>query len=65
MANIIVAIPITPSGLGLVEAGIAGVLILMGIEKNISISVAILNNLINYWNQLIVGFFVYIKSKRS
>ena len=64
-ANAVMTIPITPSGLGLVEAGIAVILMLVGVEKNIAISVALLNGLINYWNQLAFGLLVYIISKRS
>lgn len=65
MANAIMTIPVTPSGLGLVEAGIVGILMLVGIDRNIAVSVAILNSLINYWNQLVFGFLVYIVSNRS
>ena len=61
----IMIIPITPSGLGFVEAGIAGILLLVGVDKNIAISVALINNLISYLNQLIFGFLVYIISNKS
>lgn len=65
LANLLIALPLTPSGIGIVEAGVAGILILLNIEKNVAVSIALLNGIVNYWNQLIVGFFAYIFSKRS
>ena len=65
LANALMIIPITPSGLGFVEAGVSGVLILAGIDKNIAISIALLSSIVNYWNQLGFGFLTYIISKKS
>lgn len=59
----VMIIPLTPAGLGFVEAGIAGILLLVGIDRNLAISVALINSFISYWNQLIFGFLVYLVSK--
>ncbi len=64
MANLLLILPITPSGLGVVEAGVIGVLIFVGINKDISVAVALLNNIVNYWNQLLFGFIAYTFSKK-
>lgn len=65
MSNTLMMIPITPSGLGFVEMGIASVLFFVGIERNIAVSVALLYSTVGYWNQLVFGFIAYIFSKRS
>ena len=64
MANAIMIVPITPSGLGFVEGGILGILIFLGIDKNLAISVVLINSVINYWNLLFVGFLAYVLSKK-
>ena len=64
VANLLLALPLTPSGLGIVETGIAGVLIFVGVKNDIAVSVALLNNLVGYWNQLIFGFVAYLRSNR-
>lgn len=64
MANILLIVPITPSGLGVIEAGVIGVLIFVGVNKDIAVAVTLLNNIVNYWNQLLFGFFAYAFSKK-
>jgi len=64
MANILLILPITPSGLGVVEAGVVGVLIYVGLNKDISVTAALLYNIVNYWNQLLFGFLAYVFSKK-
>lgn len=64
-AALLTALPITPAGLGAVELAIAGVLMIVGIDKNLAVSVAILDRLISYWSLLIVGGLAYfITDKR-
>jgi hypothetical protein len=57
-ASLLTAFP-TPAGLGAVELGIAGLLILFGIEKEIAISIALLDRLISYWSILVFGGILY------
>lgn len=57
-ASLLTAFP-TPAGLGAVEAGIAGLLILFGIDKEMAVSIALLDRLISYWSVLLVGGLLY------
>jgi|Deesub1362B_J571_1020462.scaffolds.fasta_scaffold00881_4 hypothetical protein len=57
-ASLLTAFP-TPAGLGAVEFGIAGLLILFGIEKEVAISIALLDRLISYWSILVFGGILY------
>ena len=61
----------TPSGLGFVEVGIVGILLLAGnaglvagVDENLAWSVAILDRTISYWSVILVGFGAYVLSKR-
>jgi len=63
-AQILTALPLTPAGLGIVEASIAGVLILVGVDKNIAVSIAILDRLISYWSLMILGGITYSLSDK-
>jgi len=58
--NLLGAIPLTPAGLGFVEFGIAALLILVGFDKNLSISIALLARLGTYWSQMVFGLIVYL-----
>jgi len=64
IANLLLALPLTPSGIGIVETGIAGALILVGVKNDIAVSVALLNNVVGYWNQVIFGFVAYLRYNR-
>ncbi len=57
-ASLLTAFP-TPAGLGAVELGIAGLLILFGVEKEPAISIALLDRLISYWSILVFGGVLY------
>jgi uncharacterized protein (TIRG00374 family) len=70
-AALLTTLPFTPAGLGLVESGIIGILLLAGslglitdIDKNLATSVAILDRTISYWSLIVVGAVVYAFSKR-
>ena len=57
-SSLLTAFP-TPAGLGAVELGIAGLLILFGIEKEVAVSIALLDRLISYWSVLVFGGILY------
>ena len=70
-AALLTTLPFTPAGLGLVESGIIGILLLAGslglitdIDKNLATSVAILDRTISYWSLILVGAVIYAFSKR-
>lgn len=62
--SLLTALPITPSGLGAVEAAVVGILLLAGVDKNLAFSIAIMDRIIGYWSQLAVGAVVYSVSKK-
>ena len=64
LAAVLSSVPITPAGLGAVEAGTAGFLILFGLDKNFAITSVFLVRLINYWSIVVIGAVVYFLSKK-
>ncbi|MBI2908850.1 MAG: flippase-like domain-containing protein [Chloroflexi bacterium] len=62
--SIITVIPFTPGGLGLAEAGIIGLLMISNITKQDAVSIAILDRVISYWSIVVVGFIVFLASRR-
>jgi|Deesub1362A_J573_1020465.scaffolds.fasta_scaffold00016_59 hypothetical protein len=59
------AFPLTPAGLGAVELVMAGLLILVGINKDMAVSVAIMDRFISYWCILILGGIIYALSSKT
>lgn len=64
-SSLLTAVPALPGGLGLVELGIIGVLTLFNVSSATSASVALLDRVINYWSIVILGFILYLVSKRK
>jgi len=69
---LLTVLPITPSGLGVVESGIVLVLLLaseMGLLPEVgraqALSVALLDRLVAYWSLLFFGIVVYVFSKKT
>jgi len=62
---VLTTIPATPGGLGIAQSGMATVMILLGVSKSNATAVVILDSLLSYWSIAIVGFVVYLLSKRS
>lgn len=52
--------PITPAGLGVVEALVISVLPLVGIAEDAAAAIAILDRLISYWSLIVVGLPLYV-----
>jgi uncharacterized protein (TIRG00374 family) len=48
-------VPITPGGLGFVEAGLTSVLVLAGVEANAAVVATLLYRLVSYWLPIPVG----------
>jgi uncharacterized protein (TIRG00374 family) len=70
-AALLTTLPFTPGGLGIVETGVAGILVLAGslglisgMDRNLAASVAILDRTISYWSLIVVGLIIYALSKR-
>ena len=62
---VLTTIPATPGGLGIAQSGMATVMVLLGVRSNQAVDVVIMDSLLSYWSIAVVGFFVYLLSKRS
>lgn len=61
LANaLLTVVPFTPGGLGLVEAGMIGLLMLAGVTKEEAAAAAILDRSISYWSIVAFGFVVFL-----
>jgi uncharacterized protein (TIRG00374 family) len=63
-SSLLTALPITPAGLGAVEVAIVGILLVFGIDKNIAVSIAILDRLISYWSVVPLGYITFVMSSK-
>jgi uncharacterized protein (TIRG00374 family) len=59
-ANIITLVPITPGGLGLVEAGLGSMLILAGVHGGDAFLATLAYRLASYWLPLLAGPLAYL-----
>jgi glycosyltransferase 2 family protein len=65
-SSLLTALPLTPGGLAVVEGTVTLVLTtFFGVEKNLSIAVTLLDRTINFWSIIVIGFVVYLFSKRK
>ena len=55
-------IPITPGGLGIVEAGLSGLLIVAGVPGGDAVVATLAYRIISYWLPILVGPFAYLPS---
>jgi uncharacterized protein (TIRG00374 family) len=60
VAGIVALIPITPGGLGLVEASLSGFLILAGVEASNAFLATLAYRLCSYWLPLLAGPVAYL-----
>ena len=63
-ASLLLTVP-TPGGLGAVEVGLAGLLTLFGVNKDLALAVALLDRVISYWGLVAAGLPTYLFSKRA
>jgi uncharacterized protein (TIRG00374 family) len=57
-------IPATPGGLGFVEAGLVGFLVLAGVDAGTAAVATLGYRLISYWLPLPVGLVAYVLARR-
>ena len=62
---VLTTIPFTPGGLGLVEAGLLGMMVYLGIPKVDAAAVVLVDRVLSYYSVAFFGFLVYLLSKRS
>jgi uncharacterized protein (TIRG00374 family) len=60
VAKLLALIPITPGGLGIVEAGLSALLILAGVPGGDAVVATLGYRIISYWLPIFVGPFAYI-----
>ena len=58
-AQVLAQIPITPGGLGFVEAGLTGTLTLIGVGAGAAVLATFAYRLFSYWLQLPVGLAAF------
>ncbi|HEY1651680.1 MAG TPA: YbhN family protein [Acidimicrobiales bacterium] len=59
VAGLLALIPITPGGLGIVEAGLSGLLILAGVPGGDAVVATLAYRILSYWLPILVGPFAY------
>ncbi len=59
VAGLLALIPITPGGLGIVEAGLSALLILAGVPGGDAVVATLAYRIISYWLPIVVGPFAY------
>jgi uncharacterized protein (TIRG00374 family) len=60
VAGLLALIPITPGGLGIVEAGLSALLILAGVPGGDAVVATLAYRIISYWLPIFVGPFAYL-----
>jgi uncharacterized membrane protein YbhN (UPF0104 family) len=69
LAKVAGILPITPGGLGVVEAGLSGLLVLHGMASSRAIAATVLYRLISFWLLLPIGWgywgFLKVRARRS
>ena len=60
VANIVAALPITPGGLGVVEATVSGILVGFGTPRSIAIWGVLAWRLVNFWLPIPIGGSAYL-----
>jgi uncharacterized protein (TIRG00374 family) len=63
--SLLTTLPLTPGGLGFVEGGVTMALALYGMNKELAVSVALLDRAISYVSLVVLGAVVYLVSKKK
>jgi uncharacterized protein (TIRG00374 family) len=64
-ANTAGMVPFTPGGVGFVEAGISGALLLMGMAETEALAAVAIYRLVSCWLPVLAGVTAYVVSRRS
>lgn len=62
--SLLTAVPATPGGLGVVEAGVITLFALIGVADDTAAAITLLDRTISYWSLIAVGFVVYLLAFR-
>jgi glycosyltransferase 2 family protein len=64
--SLLTAVPLTPAGLGIVEAGVVGILtIIYGVEQNNAVTIALVDRAISVLSIIVLGGLAYILSSKT
>jgi uncharacterized membrane protein YbhN (UPF0104 family) len=63
-AGVVALVPITPGGLGIVEASLSGLLILAGVPGGEALAATLAYRLASYWLPLLAGLLAYVLFRR-
>ncbi len=63
--KVLALIPVTPGGLGFVEAGLVGMLTLAGVPAGFAVTATLLYRLITYWLPIPAGAVAYLVFRRG
>jgi uncharacterized protein (TIRG00374 family) len=63
-AELLAQVPLTPGGLGFVEAGLVGTLSLAGVPGTSALAATLLYRLVSYWLPLPLGGIAYLAYRR-
>lgn len=61
--SLLTTIPFTPGGLGIVEAGMTG-LLMMAVPKEMALTVVLLDRSISYWSLIVFGLLVFLLGRQ-
>jgi glycosyltransferase 2 family protein len=62
MGSLLTALPITPAGLGVVEAGTSAVMVgVLGMGADMAFSIVLLDRVVAYWSIVLVGIVLYVR----
>lgn len=62
---VLTAIPLTPGGLGAVEGAVIVLLTTLNLTTNVASSLILLDRVISFWSNIVVGVPVYVLSKKT
>jgi uncharacterized membrane protein YbhN (UPF0104 family) len=65
MSSMLTTLPITPAGLGVVEAAMIVVLELVDVDRTMATSVALMDRVITYWSLILFGLLLYLVRMRA
>ncbi len=66
LSSLLTTLPLTPGGAGLVEGAVVLALgLFIKDNHNLTVSIAILDRLINYWSLIVGGIILYLISRRK
>jgi uncharacterized protein (TIRG00374 family) len=63
--HVVLMVPVSPGGLGLVEAGMAGVFTALGVPASIAVTAVLAYRIVSYWLPVLAGVPQYLRGPRG